>query len=215
MEFASPQMGKPPDHFRANDSCWRSKCVDRSFIMLSYIWVSVGDALSSAARFWISGMAAQRCGQLFRDEMLAVKITGLVHHRSIRGPWLISKGDAPMSKETVENNRLSPCSIESSSICFRSPWSWRSRLSSPAYSAFEGNCAVQARAERFPAVPGFMEAVPQGRNRIGREFVDFPVHALHRFCHANFCHAVDSRRRSGRQSSPKSWEEALGRCLGR
>ena len=46
MEFASPQMGKPPDHFRANDSCWRSKCVDRSFIMLSYIWVSVRGALS-------------------------------------------------------------------------------------------------------------------------------------------------------------------------
>jgi fluoride ion exporter CrcB/FEX len=30
--------------------------------MLSYIWVSLGGAIGSAARFWISGMIAQRYG---------------------------------------------------------------------------------------------------------------------------------------------------------
>jgi hypothetical protein len=51
MEFASPKWGNRLTIFRANDSCWRSKCVDRSFIMLSYFWVSVRDAL---ARFSFS-----------------------------------------------------------------------------------------------------------------------------------------------------------------
>ena len=36
MEFASA-MGKPRTIFRAHNSCWRSKCVDRSFIMPSEI----------------------------------------------------------------------------------------------------------------------------------------------------------------------------------
>jgi fluoride ion exporter CrcB/FEX len=44
--------------------------------MLSYIWVSVGGALGSAARFWISGMVAPRCGQPFRGDTLAFNVTG-------------------------------------------------------------------------------------------------------------------------------------------
>ena len=44
--------------------------------MLSYIWVSVRGAISSATRIWISGMVAQRCGQLFRDDTLTVNVTG-------------------------------------------------------------------------------------------------------------------------------------------
>jgi fluoride exporter len=44
--------------------------------MLSYIWVSVRGAINSAARIWISEMVAQRCGQLFRDDALAVNVTG-------------------------------------------------------------------------------------------------------------------------------------------
>ena len=38
--------------------------------MLSDIWFSVRGALSRAVRFWISGMAALRCGQPFRGDTL-------------------------------------------------------------------------------------------------------------------------------------------------
>jgi fluoride exporter len=44
--------------------------------MLSYISVSVGGAIGSAARFWISGLVAQRYGQTFPYGRLAVNISG-------------------------------------------------------------------------------------------------------------------------------------------
>jgi CrcB protein len=48
----------------------------RSFIMLSYLWVSLGGAIGSAARFWVSGMVAQRYGQTFPLGTLTVNVTG-------------------------------------------------------------------------------------------------------------------------------------------
>jgi fluoride exporter len=48
----------------------------RSFIMLSYLWISLGGAIGSAARFWISGLVAQRYGQTFPLGTLAVNVTG-------------------------------------------------------------------------------------------------------------------------------------------
>ena len=44
--------------------------------MLGYLWVSVGGAIGSAARFWISGVVAQRYGQTFPYGTLAVNVTG-------------------------------------------------------------------------------------------------------------------------------------------
>ena len=44
--------------------------------MLSYLWVSVGGAIGSAARFWISGAVAERYGQTFPYGTLAVNVTG-------------------------------------------------------------------------------------------------------------------------------------------
>ena len=44
--------------------------------MLTYIWVSLGGAIGSAARFWISGIVAERYGQTFPYGTLAVNITG-------------------------------------------------------------------------------------------------------------------------------------------
>jgi len=44
--------------------------------MLSYIWVSLGGAIGSAARFWISGLVAQRFGQTFPFGTLMVNVTG-------------------------------------------------------------------------------------------------------------------------------------------
>jgi hypothetical protein len=60
MEFAAPKWGNCLIIFRANDSCWRFTCVDRSFIMLGNIWVSLRLEIGCAARFWPRHSATQR-----------------------------------------------------------------------------------------------------------------------------------------------------------
>jgi CrcB protein len=68
----------------------------RSFIMLSYIWVSIGGAIGSAGRFWISGVVAQRCGQTFPYGTLTVNVTGsfiiglFAALTDPEGRWLVS-----------------------------------------------------------------------------------------------------------------------------
>jgi CrcB protein len=70
----------------------------RSFIMLSYVWVSVGGAIGSAARFWISGVVAQRYGQTFPHGTLTVNVTGsfliglFAALTDPEGRWLVSPG---------------------------------------------------------------------------------------------------------------------------
>ena len=44
--------------------------------MLNYVLVSLGGAIGSAARFWISGAIAQRYGTTFPLGTLAVNVTG-------------------------------------------------------------------------------------------------------------------------------------------
>ena len=44
--------------------------------MLSYLWVSLGGAVGTAARFWISGIVAQRYGETFPYGTLVVNVTG-------------------------------------------------------------------------------------------------------------------------------------------
>lgn len=44
--------------------------------MLNYIWISLGGAIGTAARFWFSGVVAQRYGQTFPYGTLAVNVTG-------------------------------------------------------------------------------------------------------------------------------------------
>lgn len=44
--------------------------------MLDYLWVMLGGALGSGARFWASGLVAQRYGEFFPFGTLAVNITG-------------------------------------------------------------------------------------------------------------------------------------------
>ena len=64
--------------------------------MLSYIWVSVGGAIGSAARFWISGLIAERYGQTFPLGTLAVNVTGsfiiglFAALTDPEGRWLVS-----------------------------------------------------------------------------------------------------------------------------
>jgi CrcB protein len=68
----------------------------RSFIMFSYLWVCLGGALGSAARFWISGLVAQRIGQTFPFGTLAVNVTGsfligILAAMSVpEGRWMLS-----------------------------------------------------------------------------------------------------------------------------
>ncbi len=44
--------------------------------MLSYLWVSLGGAIGTAARFWLSGVVAERVGATFPYGTLAVNISG-------------------------------------------------------------------------------------------------------------------------------------------
>lgn len=64
--------------------------------MLSYLWVSVGGAIGSAARFWISGIVAERFGQTFPFGTLIVNVTGsfiiglFAGLTQPEGRWLVS-----------------------------------------------------------------------------------------------------------------------------
>ncbi|MEY2544852.1 MAG: fluoride exporter [Verrucomicrobiota bacterium] len=44
--------------------------------MLNYFFVALGGAIGTAARFWISGVAADRFGQTFPFGTLVVNVTG-------------------------------------------------------------------------------------------------------------------------------------------
>ena len=44
--------------------------------MPGYLWVCLGGAIGSGARFWVSGLVAQRIGQTFPFGTLAVNVTG-------------------------------------------------------------------------------------------------------------------------------------------
>ena len=64
--------------------------------MRSYIWVSVGGAIGSVARFWISGLVAQRFGETFPLGTLVVNVTGSLIIGAFaaltepEGRWLVS-----------------------------------------------------------------------------------------------------------------------------
>ena len=44
--------------------------------MLTYLWVALGGALGSVARFWISGLVAGRMDRVFPWNTMVVNITG-------------------------------------------------------------------------------------------------------------------------------------------
>jgi CrcB protein len=44
--------------------------------MLNYLWVGIGGALGSIARFWISGVVARQFGETFPYGTLIVNVTG-------------------------------------------------------------------------------------------------------------------------------------------
>jgi fluoride exporter len=44
--------------------------------MLSYVWVCLGGAIGSGARFWVSGLIAEKIGQTFPYGTLVVNVTG-------------------------------------------------------------------------------------------------------------------------------------------
>ena len=44
--------------------------------MLSYLWIAIGGALGSIARFWFSGFVAHRFGETFPFGTILVNVTG-------------------------------------------------------------------------------------------------------------------------------------------
>ncbi len=45
-------------------------------MLLDYVWVMLGGALGTGARFWLSGFTAQRIGELFPVGTLLVNLSG-------------------------------------------------------------------------------------------------------------------------------------------
>jgi fluoride exporter len=44
--------------------------------MMTYLWIAIGGALGSVARFWLSGAIGQRVGETFPWGTMVVNITG-------------------------------------------------------------------------------------------------------------------------------------------
>ncbi|MGA8649707.1 MAG: CrcB family protein, partial [Xanthobacteraceae bacterium] len=44
--------------------------------MLTYIWVAIGGALGTTARYWLSGVVARSVGETFPWGTLVINITG-------------------------------------------------------------------------------------------------------------------------------------------
>jgi fluoride exporter len=64
--------------------------------MLSYIFVMLGGALGTGARFWVSGVIAERAGEFFPLGTLIVNVTGsfvvgfFAAFTGLEGPVLVS-----------------------------------------------------------------------------------------------------------------------------
>ena len=44
--------------------------------MMSYLWIAIGGALGSVARFWMSGLVAEKYGQTFPWGTIFVNVSG-------------------------------------------------------------------------------------------------------------------------------------------
>lgn len=66
--------------------------------MLNYVWVGLGGAVGSVARFWASGFVARHFGETFPAGTLVVNVTGsflIGFFATLTGPegrWLVSPG---------------------------------------------------------------------------------------------------------------------------
>ena len=60
--------------FTVAKSQWRGKS-SRDF-MLAYLWVAIGGALGSVARFWVNGLVSEKIGATFPWGTLAINVTG-------------------------------------------------------------------------------------------------------------------------------------------
>jgi len=48
---------------------------------MAYVWIAIGGALGSVARFWFSGLVARHFGETFPWGTLLVNISGFVRYR--------------------------------------------------------------------------------------------------------------------------------------
>jgi fluoride exporter len=64
--------------------------------MLNYLWVMIGGALGTGARFWLSGFVAQRIGEFFPFGTLIINVSGsfvigvFAAVADPQGPYLVS-----------------------------------------------------------------------------------------------------------------------------
>ena len=78
MGFAIPKRENRLTVFSADNSCERHAFVmqRQEFFMMAYLWVALGGALGSVARFWLSLVIAARYGETFPWNTLVINVTG-------------------------------------------------------------------------------------------------------------------------------------------
>ena len=83
MEFAFLKGGKPPDLSELITPVG-AELRSRSFIMLTYLFVSLGGAIGTAARYWLSGFIAERGGEIFPVGHTDRECQRFFRHRNFR-----------------------------------------------------------------------------------------------------------------------------------
>jgi fluoride exporter len=74
MGFAVPLRENRLSSFSADNS-YECNYIRRSF-MMAYMWVAIGGALGSMARYWVSGVVAERFGMAFPWGTLIINVGG-------------------------------------------------------------------------------------------------------------------------------------------
>jgi CrcB protein len=55
---------------------WKADLLSTMRLKTEYLWIALGSALGGVARYWLSGMIADRLGKVFPWNTLAVNVTG-------------------------------------------------------------------------------------------------------------------------------------------
>jgi fluoride exporter len=75
MEFAISFARKLPEPFSGLITPTGIICIGRT-LMLTYLWLGLGGAIGTIARYWLDGVVSDRFGKTFPFGILTINITG-------------------------------------------------------------------------------------------------------------------------------------------
>jgi CrcB protein len=101
-------------------------------MMVNLLWVGLGGALGSMARYWLSGVVAQRCGETFPWGTMVVNVSGcfvvglFVSLTGTDGRWMVN----PTARQFVVVGILggyttfSSFSLQTLNLAREGEWLW-------------------------------------------------------------------------------------------